>query len=151
MPTLHWRLVTTEGSVSEAIRFVSRGTVSHVEFLLDDCTTLGAQYPDGVQIRPVDYATFSADFRYSTECTQAQYDQARTFLLAQVGKPYDFFDIGSILFNRNWHDPSKWICSELWAATMESAGLIRPLHAALNLITPEDCLLISSALFTQGA
>ena len=60
MQTLKWRIVGDKTLVSDIIKFVSRGPVSHAEFILDGPTvdstampnqyTLGARADGGVQI-----------------------------------------------------------------------------------------------------
>lgn len=143
--TLEWRCVNGQGFVREAICFVSRGAVCHVEFLVDG-KSIGAHANGGVEIREID--SYPTDYRFKAECTPEQYQKAIDFLHAQLGKPYDFLDIMGILANRNWEDPERWICSELWAATLIHAGIIKPLPTAINLVTPQDSLLISSAMFS---
>jgi uncharacterized protein YycO len=62
--------------------------------------------------------------------------------LTQAGKPYDFYAIGGIAFDRNWRDSHRWFCSELIAAAFEAAGspLLNP-SANVWRITPRDLLL----------
>lgn len=146
MPVLEWRIVTDADPVSTVIRGVSRGTVSHVEFILPDAMTLGARW-DGVKIRPINYAQFSVDIRFAARCTFGQYEAASTFLTAQLGKSYDYGAVFGIWLDRDWRDPRRWFCSELWTATLEHAGLMRRLHAKINHVTPEDALLLSSAIW----
>lgn len=59
------------------------------------------------------------------------------FGLAQVGKPYDWSAIFSIVFSRDWHEEDKWICSELWAAAFEKFG-IKAFPTSAQRVTPED-------------
>lgn len=146
MATLRWRCVNSKGFVQNAISFVSRGVVCHVEFLIDG-KAVGAHADGGVQVRDID--KYDADYRFKADCTDEQYAKATAFLMAQVGKPYDFLDIVGIMASRDWHDQSRWICSELWAAVMEAGELIKHLESALSLITPQDTLLISSAMFDR--
>jgi uncharacterized protein YycO len=144
MPTLSWRCVNGAGFVAGAINFVSRGAVCHVEFLVDG-KAIGAHSDGGVQIREIDACP--VDYRFSASCTDEQYQKAIDFLHGQIGKPYDFLDIVGIMANRDWHNPERWICSELWAATMEAAGIMGRLPTALQLVTPQDALVISAAMF----
>lgn len=144
MPKLEWRCVNGSNFIAGAISFVSRGAVCHVEFLVGG-KAIGAHADGGVQIREIN--AYPVDYRFSAECTEEQYGKAVAYLQGQLGKPYDFLDIMGIIANRDWHNPEKWICSELWAATMEEVGLIKNLPTALQLVTPQDALLISSAMF----
>jgi uncharacterized protein YycO len=149
MKRLEWRIVDDTDLVSDCIRFISRGTVCHVEFLTSDGNTIGARSNGGVKIRPID--TFKTDLRFYCDCPDEQYDKAWSFLTAQIGKPYDYTDIVAIMANRDWHDPSRWICSELWVATLEAGGLIQTLHESINRFTPEDSLILSSAIFRSDS
>lgn len=146
MKTLRWRCVNSKGFVQNAISFISRGVVCHVEFLVDG-KAVGAHADGGVQVRDIDH--YDADYRFKADCTDEQYQKAIDFLYSQVGKPYDFLDIVGIMASRNWHDDSKWICSELWAATMEASGLIRHIEGGISLVTPQDTLILSSAMFDR--
>lgn len=146
MQTLRWRCVNSKGFVQNAISFISRGVVCHVEFLVDG-KAIGAHADGGVQVREIDH--YEADYRFKADCTDGQYQKAVSFLMAQVGKPYDFLDIIGIMASRNWHDPDRWICSELWAAVMEAGELIHPIESGINLITPQDTLILSSAMFDR--
>ena len=146
MKTLRWRCVNKEGLIEAGIGFVSRGVVSHVEFLIDG-KTIGARSDGGVQVRDINH--YTTDYRFKADCTDEQYDTAVAFLMAQVGKPYDFLDILGIMADRDWHDPNRWICSELWAAVMEAGGIIKKLESAIQHVTPQDTLFISSAMFDR--
>ncbi len=146
MKTLRWRCVNSKGFIEDGISFISRGVVCHVEFLIEG-KAIGAHADGGVQVLNID--PYTADYRFKADCTDEQYDAAVAFLMAQVGKQYDLLDIVGIMISRDWHDPSKWICSELWAAVMETGGLIHKLESALSLVTPQDALLISSAMFAR--
>jgi|GEM_PF-1180879 uncharacterized protein YycO len=143
---LQWRLVTADDVVSDCIRFISRGQVSHVEFILPDGTqTIGAHLDGGVAIRPLEKC--AVDYRFQAQCTDEQYTSAMDFLSWQVGKPYDLTNIAGILLNRDWHKGSSWICSELWAATLEAGHLIGKLGTTINAFTPNDSLIVSLAMF----
>ncbi|MGA9668390.1 MAG: hypothetical protein WBQ94_04235 [Terracidiphilus sp.] len=144
MPSLNWRCVGGTDPVDLLIKYVTRGTVNHVEFLVDG-TAIGAHALGGVAIRPV--APYPFELRFTAAVSQAQYDAAMAFLKAQIGKPYDFIDIAGIVFARSWHDPGAWMCSELWAATMEAGKIVGPMDGSINLFTPQDSLVISCAMF----
>lgn len=146
MKTLRWRCVNSKGFVQNAISFISRGVVCHVEFLVDG-KAIGAHADGGVQVRDIDH--YDADYRFRADCTDEQYQKAIDFLQEQIGKPYDFLDIVGIMASRNWHDETKWICSELWAATMEASGLIHHIEGGISLVTPQDTLILSSAMFDR--
>lgn len=125
------RFVTEKDFISAAIRLETWSSFSHVEFVLDDGTTLGARSDGGVQIRPLGYTKFASEEWYQIEVTDAEKKAILDAARAQVGKKYDYSDIMGILFRRDWRAQDKWICSELVAYCFEKGGL--PLvHAPLN-------------------
>lgn len=135
--------------VSAAIRFSTRSWASHAEFVDTQAgITLGARSIGGVKCRPCskDHYTRVEQF------TATGMSQAWEWAQQQVGKPYDFSAISGIALDRNWHDESKWFCSELVAVAFEKAGhpllSTRP-SAAFYRITPRD-LLLSRELFYLG-
>lgn len=147
---LKWAIRTEGDPIAGLVRFISRGPVSHVDFLNDDETlAIGARAVGGVKARPVNYANFTKDIRFRVPCTQGQYDAAWAFINAQLGKPYDYTAIGGVLFDRDWHSTLKWFCSELWAATLENAALIGKIDCSIAFFTPEDALVLSSAMWPQ--
>ena len=150
MKTLVWRLVDDDDIGGNIIHFVERGNVSHVEFISPDGhLAIGARLKGGVLARDINYKKFSCDLRFHATCGDEQYASTMRFLNAQLGKPYDFREIIGIGLNRNWRETDSWICSELWAATMEAGNLIGQIASSINLITPQDCLLLSSAMFLR--
>jgi len=148
MHTIQWRCVNGASDfVGDSIDFIERGCVCHVEPLVDG-VAIGAHSNGGVQRRPIDPRP--VDFRFQATVTDAQYAAAMEFLNAQIGKPYDFFEIAGILCNRNWRRPNSWICSELLTAWLEIAGVVGKFPSCVNLITPQDCLIYSCALSCQA-
>jgi hypothetical protein len=132
--------------MSNGIKFISRGAVSHVEFLVDG-KSIGAHLEGGVAIRDIN--GYPLDIRFQATCTDLQYAAAMAFLRAQIGKPYDLLDIAGIMCARDWHDPARWICSELWAATLEMGSIMGSIDSSITLFTPQDALVVSSAMFTK--
>lgn len=57
---------------------------------------------------------------------------------AQIGKPYDFGALFSMVTSRNWEAPDSWVCSELVA---HCSGIFRP--ESVSKITPEDIWKVS--------
>lgn len=148
---VQWRVVADNDPISEAIKWFSRGQATHVEFCVEDWTqTIGARAEGGVQRRPVGYAKFAAEWRFQAEVSEEQFNNGMKWLNAQIGKSYDYLNIAAIALDRNWNDPSKWICSKLWVEGMATFGLLKPLDPrVVNWFTPEDSLLISLAVFKQ--
>lgn len=101
--------------------------------------------PAGVQVRPDGYEAWSRIERVSLQATPEQEAKFRTFLTAQIGKPYDSLAIAAFAVGRDWREPDSWFCSELQAAALEASGwLPRPLASVANEITPRDLLLVVS-------
>lgn len=75
--------------------------------------------------------------------------EAERFLLAQVGKPYDWTALAGIYLHRDWQQDDAWFCSELAAATAQAGGrtLIR---RRLSRVTPVD-LYDSPLVYLFGA
>lgn len=147
MKTIQWRCVNGGDFVSRAIDFISRGAVCHTEFIVGT-QSLGSRADGGVQYRPLD--NYPVDYRFSAQVTDEQYSAVMGFLGAQVGKPYNDIAIVGILDDQasleNLEDKKAWYCSQLWAAAMQESKIIAQLPKAVTNVTPEDALLISSAM-----
>ena len=149
---LKWRGVAEADPISGIIKCIERGgVISHIEFLTDDEQyAIGARALGGVARRPCNYEKFILDIRFRVTVTDVQYDAAWTFLNAQIGKPYDFGDCMGILFNHDWASQKKWMCSRLWVATLETAKIIGQIDENVSFFTPQDGLVVSSAMWPQG-
>ena len=139
--------------VGETIEWFTQGLCGHVDAVMPDGSLLGAQQesdlggkPSGVQIRPSNYGGMTHRLQASFSCTTAQAETFYSFLQAQVGKPYDLTAIAAFVAGRDWHDRQAWFCSELIAAALEEADIIRKLVDPLNKITPATLLVVASAL-----
>jgi len=101
--------------VSKAIRFQTRSEFSHIGIQLDDGTIIEAWHKGGVQ----HVATASVLHTPGTEVHVYRIDadlnnaKAERFLLAQVGKKYDFKSIARFLSRRDSSADDKYFCSEL--------------------------------------
>jgi hypothetical protein len=146
---LRWRIISDNSSISRAIQFVSRGDVCHIGFISRDGRfELGARSDGGVQYRPLDKA--KREYRFEAEVEDEKFWNGWGWLDEQVGKKYDYGDILSIMLNRDWHDTSRWICSELWIDAMEQFGLTNRIDSSIaNRFTPQDGFLLSLAKFKQ--
>ncbi len=118
---------TQRGWASGLIRWFGHGQpYSHVDFVLPGGRLLGSRTDapvsgqTGVQIRPANYAKFSAVLRVSIQTPHAAaiYAAARS----QIGKPYDRRGIIGFVCGRNWRDTDSWFCSELAAWAFEQGG-----------------------------
>ena len=132
--------LSTEGwdPVSMAIRVVTHSKWSHVGFvdMGEDGSqrTVSAMLNGGVKVRslPREYLLLTAP------AVELAYKYAE----GQLGKPYDWFMITGMIFNRDWHRADRWYCSELVAASFAAVG--SPLfnsEFSANWITPRDILL----------
>lgn len=146
---LKWRLVAESDPISQSILFITRGFVSHVEFLSEDEKLCFGARATGVKWRPINYCKFSVDIRFRIPCSDAQYEKVWDFLQEQQGKGYDYLAIGGILVHRDWRNDRRWWCSELWATALEVGGLIGKINESIAFFTPEDALIISSAMWPQ--
>ncbi len=133
---------------------------SHVDAAVCD-SYLGAHLGGGVALRPIGYdagATAGEWFRDVTVDDDAA-KRFRAFLVDQLGKPYDVAAIAhfvSAVFvhpahptpERDWAEPSSWICSELIAAALIHAGVLpHELAVGLRHVTPQ---LLAVALAATG-
>jgi len=158
------------------IGYFSAGNLSHVDIELDESWgtfglpagvtsaagyLLGARYDivrpatpgyrgppirPGVQIRPPAYGTWRHRVVIEFMVTAAQRQAGWDFLRAQLGKPYDWRAILAFAFNRNWRNAQAWFCSELESRWTEVLGVVHPLFAAANKITPMTAATVASAV-----
>jgi uncharacterized protein YycO len=147
MATLTIRLVTSNDIISALIRDKTWCAYSHVEFILDDGTTLGAHADGGVRIRPIDYAVFTAVKVITITVTEEQKAAVLAFAHAQVGKAYDMGAIAGIVLHRDWRNADKWFCSELVVAALEQGNVIHRIADNVDRIVPRDVLIILSSMF----
>lgn len=135
--------------ISAAIRYSTRSWASHAEFYnSEDNTTLGARPIGGVKIRYSKKDRYSKIERFSAANITDAYKWAYT----QRGKGYDYSAVGGIAVDRDWHDESKWFCSELVCAAFEKIGSpilsTRPSAQAWR-ITPRDLLLSRQLIYIR--
>jgi uncharacterized protein YycO len=144
------QIVGEQGNfISAGIRLTTRSWASHAEFVdVDARVTLGARSQGGVKLRSQSEDYYSRVEQFTCANIEKMYE----FALTQVGKPYDYSAIFGIALHRDWHDESKWFCSELVAVAAERAGnpllSTRPSIQPYN-ITPRD-LLLSRNVYWMG-
>jgi uncharacterized protein YycO len=142
MQNIKLRFVTCGDLVSALIRDKTFCAYSHVEFVLNDGTTLGAHAEGGVAIRPANYDNFTKIAVFNVPvATDEVKASILAFAMAQVGKPYDFGAIAGLVLNRDWRNTSKWFCSELVAAAFEQGQPLLRVADSVDRITPRDVLL----------
>jgi hypothetical protein len=145
---------------SRVISWFSAGHLSHVDAVMPDGMLLGARsdviqgIPTGVQVRPSRYEPVALEVVMDIPATAFQEAAFYGFLREQLGKPYDRSAIWAFAFNRDWHDTNAWICSELQAAALESAGILPKLFEEVNKITPvalaDEVSAIRARIVTSG-
>lgn len=135
------RFVTEDDLVSRMIRVQTWCEFSHVEFVLDDGTTLGAHFSGGVRIRPANYSQFTKIAVFDVPVTAEQKATILGFANAQLGKGYDTEAIAGLVSHHDWRNPDKWFCSELVTAAFEQAFPLLHVPNSVNRITPRDVLL----------
>jgi hypothetical protein len=139
---IQFRFVLGRDLASSAIALFSAGYFSHVDAVMLDGTLLGARAdtiggrPPGVQVRPNGYETIKRAVTFSLAVEPTQELNFYAFLGAQVGKPYDKTAIWAFVLGRDWTEPDSWFCSELLAAAVIAAGILRPLYFPPNKVTP---------------
>jgi hypothetical protein len=99
-----------------------------------------------VRVRPPEYEKWEHRLLLTIGASQAEEDGFYGFARAQLGKPYDKLAILAFLVDRNWRDEDAWFCSELVAASLENATLIRPLITPANKLTPGCLATVLSAI-----
>jgi hypothetical protein len=146
------QFVLGKGTTSSAIAWFSQGHFSHVDAVLATGELLGSRsdscgsQPPGVRIRPANYEPWLKRTQFTIPCTLTQRADWLSFLLGQLGKPYDHMAIWAFASGRDWREEDSWICSELQAKALEEARIVKPLYLAANKITPVMGAMVASAI-----
>lgn len=117
------------------IQWFSMGHWSHVDVVMPDGMLLGAR-ADGVWLRQPGYAPFRNVRLATIPAAPPQWLAFYRFVVDQIGKPYDNLALWAFLRNREWHREDAWTCSELPAAGLVRAGLLRMPITPPSKITP---------------
>lgn len=154
--TIRVRFVTApHDMISWFIRGATTGFIfSHTEVCMPDGTLLGAHADGGVEARPEGYdaAYKPVEAIVEVPATEEQTAACHDFLLEQLHKPYDFEAIAALAGRELWPDeeailrentapwtiPTKWFCSELVEAALESAAILPKLSVTAQRVTPRD-------------
>lgn len=129
------------------IRWYTRSPYTHAEFCwpLENpypSQYLGAQTKGGVAIRPANYLGKTPFDTFGVEVTAEQAETMRTFLLAQVGKPYDFRAIAGMIFQGldKGKTGAAWFCSEVlfYAFAYAKKFLLQIPERQSDRVTPRD-------------
>lgn len=135
MATFRIRFVNSTGFIGTAIDVLSDAQVDHTEF--DSGTGwLGAHWQDGVQNRAYDYLKPSREYVFELEVDDSVYAEAMTWAKAQIGTPYNFGAIASIMFHdAALNETGKFICSQYGYEMLLKLGFV-PLNR--DVIKPHD-------------
>lgn len=138
MQTIQIVFYTAKGNIlDKLIRFWTRGTTSHVEFLFGD--TLCGSVPfkgtrESKEYVASDYLLFEIDV------TEEQFNLIKEFTKKELNCDYDWAGIFlSQIINANHQSETKWFCSEFVLASLLNAGVITGYYIP-NRFSPEDLL-----------
>ncbi len=143
---IRYQCVLGFGPVSNTIAWFSGGDFAHVDAVLSDGRLLGARLDNGVQIREPNYQKWAKKVVFTLPVTPEKDAAWLSFLMAQIGKPYDKTAIWGFAAGRDWREPDSWFCSELAAAALEQAGACPVLYTPANKITPSGFATVLSAV-----
>jgi hypothetical protein len=133
---------TESDPISAFIRWWTWSPYSHVDFVVPlTGELLGARETGGVQVRPANYAVFSAKLVLAADATIDVAEAVLELLTAQVGKPYDLQALFGYPFRLDWQTQGKWFCSDLIAWAFETAGYPLLDASRLDRVTPADLIL----------
>lgn len=131
------RFVDRSGLLSKAIKLWTWSDISHVEFVFPD-GYLGADFPDGVKVRPFNYCNPTKEWFGVIECTDTQAKQVEAFARAQIGKPYSVLGILGFIVKHDFNKQGSWFCSELVYAAFQAAGIKLLNISDIDRISPVD-------------
>jgi len=139
--------VTQNDPLSALIRHVSRGPVSHAEFITPDGYRLGSRFKGGIQKRAMDYEPFTYEARITIPCAIAN----SVYALADsyIGSKYDW--PGLLNFVLPGHDiqaAGQDYCSEFVDRVLRSLSVTRPAIFPPESTSPVDLLRMLEQLGT---
>lgn len=125
------------GIAGAVVRFATWSPLGHVGFKLDDGSVLDATPEYGVALRQT-YDDPGTEY-WKIVAPKQNIADAIQWAKGQIGKPYDWTAIIGMGLRRDWHDDSKWFCSEFCEGAFDYAHwpLIRD-SGKLDRITPRD-------------
>ena len=116
------RFVNSRDLMGTLIDFVSDSDVDHTEFDRGSGWQ-GAHYQDGVRCRPYDYMTPSRERVFRLEVDALQLKDALEWADAQIGVPYNFGAIASILLHdATLNQTNHLICSQYVYEFLQKLG-----------------------------
>ncbi|WP_028449692.1 hypothetical protein [Chitinibacter tainanensis] len=128
------------GLHSRIVRLFTRSEWSHVEVLLINSELIiGAEPGEGVIVNDLDREPPGSTVAVGVVIDRLvpNPERATDFLIAQIGKKYDWTGlIGWLFKGRNWQEPNKWFCSELVAAMLIAGG--HEMKVKTGSVSPQD-------------
>lgn len=112
--------------ISRIIRWRTWSPYSHAAWLCRDGTVIeawpgGVQWVSGLLAQHKEQTT--VEVYEIVGLTEEQRTRIETFLVAQIGKPYDYLAILGFMLRKPLQEPSRWFCSELVFSACQSAGV----------------------------
>jgi len=155
MGTITLQFVEGSGLGAALIKWFGHGRFSHVDCVLPGSGNLlgaradqiGKKIGSGVRIRPDGYTKKEPVERVSFTVADEEEDAFYKFVSKQLGKSYNRLGIVAFFFSTEWTTEGEWFCSQLVAAGLEAAGLLKNLTESPNKIDPDDLRLIISAVW----
>lgn len=123
--------------ISNLIRLFTFSKFSHCAIYISDKFIVDSTFTTGVRINSVEDYLREFPYQEIVEIEVPDDKAAAQFALAQVGKPYDWTALVSIVLQRNWQEPDRWFCSELVEATLAAGGTKR-FRDTISRITPQE-------------
>lgn len=105
------------------IRAFTWSNFSHVEFVTDDATLIGANIPHGVEEIHIQDRLAIADEAWMMDIPCDKAEEVITWARSQKGKKYDYVGLMNFLIHRDISEKEKWFCSELVSAGFEACGV----------------------------
>ena len=140
MKKLQLAFTTTNGPLSWAIRTFTWSNFSHVDlYFPEENLLIGAVPFKGVISRNAD-EVFKQASKISVYEVDVDSELARSIIMGQIGKPYDWTAVMGFLLRRNWQETDSWDCSEIASYVILKAGL-KLFNEDLNRITPRDLVI----------
>lgn len=125
---------------SYLIRMVTWSEWSHVDIILPDGGLIGAAAPHGV-------IEMTSELRVAMASHAAVMDvPCRTvfsWLLSQLGTPYDWLGVAGLGMHRDWQEDDKWFCSEFVARAMKEGGFEPFQPGVMQRITPQHLWMLN--------
>lgn len=123
MTTLQVAIFRGIGMISALIRWQTRSPYSHAAVMFDDGEIIESWPGKGVQLLPaLKRGTDGIEF-FDVPVSTGQKQAITTWLLAQLGRKYDYVGVLRFVSRRKATDGPRWFCSELVFEAFRQAGV----------------------------